>query len=94
MHHLHQAQELAKQNSKEAPYKAQKDYDKKAEPHSFVRDQLVLLEDRYFAGRNKKLSPRFTGPHRIIELKGETDAIIKMLSSGRKTSVHVNRLKP
>ena len=91
---LHQAREIARHANEEATFQAQKNYDQKAEPHSFVRDQLVLHEDLYFAGQNAKLSPRFTGPHHIIELKGETDVVIKMLNSGRKTTVHVNRLKP
>ena len=63
---LQQDREVARHNNEEATFKAQKDYHKKAEPHSFVRDQLVLLEDSYFAGRNAKLTPRFTGPYRIV----------------------------
>ena len=77
---------MARHNNEEATFKAQKDYDKKANPHNFVRDHLVLLEDSYFTGWNAKLAPKFTGPHRIIELKGEADVILKMLSSGRKNN--------
>ena len=47
---LHQAPEVANLNNVLATFKAQTDYDKKAEPHNFIRDQLVLLEDSYFAG--------------------------------------------
>ena len=59
-----------------------------------IRNQLELLKDSYFPGRNEKLSPRFIGPHLILQLKGESVVVIKMLNSGRKTTVHVNRLKP
>ncbi len=91
---LQKARELAQQNNEEATFRAQVDHDRKAAPHSYVRDQLVLLEKNYFLGENAKLSEKWTGPHRIIELKGETDVTLKMCDSGRKTTVHVDRIKP
>ena len=90
---LHQAREIARHCNEEATFQAQQQHDRKAEPHKFVRDQLVLLEDTYFASRNAKLAPKFTGPHRILELKGDANVVLK-LTSGRKVTVHVNRLKP
>ena len=36
---LQLAWEVARHNNKQATFKAQKDYDKKAEPHNCVRDQ-------------------------------------------------------
>ena len=91
---LQEARDIAQRDNQDATLRAPQDHDRKAQPHSFVRDQLVLLEDNYFASRNAKLAPKFTGPHRIIELKGESDVVIKMGTSGRKLTVHVNRLKP
>ena len=91
---LKEAWEIARHANKEATFKAQKDYDQKAEPQNSLRYQLILLEDFYLAGRNSNNSPRFTGPHRILELKGESDVAIKMLNSDRKTTVHVNHLCP
>ena len=43
--------------------------------------------------RAAKIAPRWTGPHRIEQLKGDCDVTLK-LASGRKLTAHVNRLKP
>ncbi len=44
-------------------------------------------------GRNQKLSPKFSGPHIIISLKGTHNAEI-MMQNKRKVIVNVERLKP
>jgi transposase InsO family protein len=91
---LQRARRLAQEENEQSTLIAQQQHDKKAEPHGYVRDQLVLLEDNYFASRNAKLAPKFTGPHRILELKGECNVVLKMAQSGRKVTVHVDRIKP
>ena len=91
---LQKARRIAQEENEQATLQAQQQHDRKAEPHGYVRDQLVLLEDNYFASRNAKLAPKFTGPHRILELKGESNVVLKMAQSGRKVTVHVDRLKP
>jgi transposase InsO family protein len=91
---LQKARRIAQEENEQVTLQAQMHHDKKAEPHGYVRDQLVLLEDNYFASRNAKLAPKFTGPHRILELKGESNVVLKMAQSGRKVTVHVDRLKP
>ena len=78
---LQEVREIAQQDNKDATPWAQQDHNRKAQPHCFTCDQLVLLEDNYFASRNAKLAPKFTGPHRIVELKGEAHVIIKMGTS-------------
>jgi hypothetical protein len=55
------------------------------------------LEDNYFASRNAKLAPKFTGPHRILALTGECNVVLKMAQFGRKVTVNVeivDRIKP
>jgi hypothetical protein len=90
---LQDAREKARMDNQDATADAREYHDRRAEPHHYVRDQLVLLQDPYFINRNAKIAPRWTGPHRIEELKGDTDVRLKM-SSGRKMVTHVNRLKP
>ena len=59
----------SRHTNEQATFRAQKGYNRTAEPSSFVWDQLVLLEDSYVTGRNAKLSPRFTGPNQILDLE-------------------------
>ena len=40
--------------------------DRKAEPHHYVRDQLVLLQDPYNLNRNAKIAPRYTGAQLML----------------------------
>ena len=52
-----------------------------------------MLDEQSFLNKNTKLAPKFTGPHKILQLKGDTNAELQ-LKNGRKTIVHFNRLKP
>jgi hypothetical protein len=38
----------------------------KAAPHKFLPNQLVLLDKHSFLGKNQKLAPKWSGPHKII----------------------------
>ena len=90
---LQTAREVARLNNEDATQSAQRQYDAKAEPHNYQIGQLVLLSENYFINKNVKLAPKWTGPHRIISLKGPCNAELK-LANNRKLIVHVNRLKP
>jgi hypothetical protein len=54
---------------------------------------MVLLEEYNFLGKNQKLSPKFSGPHIILSLKGTHNAEI-LMNNKRKVIVNVQRLKP
>jgi hypothetical protein len=69
-------------------------YDSKAVPHKFLLNQLVLLDEHSFLHKNLKLAPKWSGPHKIIRLKGDANAEILLWHNNRKTVVHTNRLKP
>jgi hypothetical protein len=90
---LQNARELAAENNMQATDKAKEYHDRKAKMHNFSTGQLVLLEEYYFLGKNPKLAPKFSGPHRIIQLKGTHNVEI-LLSSNKKRIVNVERLKP
>ena len=38
--------------------------------------------------------PKWTGPHEILSLKGDSNVELKISRTGRKLITHVNRLKP
>ena len=89
------ARKLAIENNFIATEKSKEYFDKanKAQKHSFVPNQLVLLEEYNFLGRNTKLCPKWSGPHTIINLKG-SHCVELLMQNSRKTIVNVDRIKP
>ena len=87
------ARDVARRNNEDATETSQTDVNKRASPHAFSLGQLVLLDEHSFLGKNAKLAPKWTGPHRILKLKHENNVEIK-LKTGRSLITHVNRLKP
>ena len=53
----------------------------------------MLLEEYYFLGKNAKLSPKWSGPHEIISLKG-THNVELLMNKKKKVIVSVDRIKP
>ena len=62
-------------------------------PHRYHVHQFVYLKQGPALGTNPKLSAQFTGPHQILRLIFDTDVEL-LLNNGRRTIVHVSRLKP
>ena len=93
MSRLQLARNLAQQNMKEQMDIMKNYYDNNIKTYKFHPNQQVLLDEHYFLNRNPKLSPKYTGPHIILQLKGSTNAEL-LLNNGKKTIVHLNRLKP
>jgi hypothetical protein len=89
------ARKLAMENNLIATEKTKEYFDRanKAKAHSFVNNQLVLLEEYNFLGRNTKLCPKWSGPHTIINLKG-SHCVELVLQNNRKVIVNVERIKP
>jgi hypothetical protein len=88
------ARNVARQNNEVASDVARTQYDLKAAPHKFLPQQLVLLDEHSFLHKNQKLAPKWSGPHKVIHLKGDANIEIQLWHNNRKTVVHTNRLKP
>jgi len=86
--------DIARRNSEVASDEAERQFNKKAEPHSFLPDQLVLLDEHSFLAKNQKLAPKWSGPHKILRLKGECNVELLLRHNKKKLITHVNRLKP
>jgi hypothetical protein len=93
MSKLQLARYLAKQHIEEAQTTSKHYYDKNIKTQTFYKNQPVLLDEHYYLNRNQKIAPKFTGPHLVIQLKGETNVEL-LLNNGKTTIVHVNRIKP
>ena len=85
--------DVAHCNNETTTDKSQIEVNQIAVPHKFVNNQLVLLDEHSFLGKNTKLCPKWSGPHRIIRLKNENNVELK-LHNDHSLIMHVNRLKP
>ena len=90
---LQVAREVARLNNEEATNEAQAYHDRKASAHEFKIGQLVLLNETYFLHKNAKLAPKWSGPHRITNLKGPNNAELLLNHNNKKLLVHTDRLK-
>jgi hypothetical protein len=88
------AREVARQNNEDLSDAARLQFDARAAPHKFLPQQLVLMDEHSFLHKNQKLAPKWSGPHRVLRLKGESNVEIQLKHNNRKTVVHANRLKP
>ena len=88
------ARNIARQNNEDASDTARSQYDLKAAPHKFLPHQLVLMDEHSFLHKNQKLAPKWSGPHKVIRLKGEANVEIQLGHNNKKVVVHCNRLKP
>jgi hypothetical protein len=64
-------------------------YDTKHQDIHFETGQLVLLRE---TRRQKKLSPKWTGPYKVIAKKSQLNYIID--KEGKELRIHVQHLKP
>ena len=87
------ARKLAMENNLQATEKGKEYHDRKAQPHTYCVGQQVLLEEYYFLGKNTKLSPKWSGPHVILSLKG-THNVELLIQGKKKVIVNVDRIKP
>jgi hypothetical protein len=53
----------------------------------------VLLDKHSFLAKNQKLAPKWSGPHKILRLKGECNVELLLRHNNKKLITHVNRLK-
>ncbi len=90
---LLRARHLAVENNLEATDKQKLHYDATATHHNYHEGQFVLLEDFNFLNKNRKLAPKFSGPFRILRVKGDHNVEL-LLTNGRKIVINVTRVKP
>ncbi|MFM7188328.1 MAG: RNase H-like domain-containing protein, partial [Armatimonadota bacterium] len=94
MQRLLYARDVARQNNQLATDRAEADHNRKAQPHQFKEQQLVLLDEHSFLHKNAKLAPKWSGPHRIIRLKNDNNVELRLRHNDKKLLVHCARLKP
>jgi hypothetical protein len=87
------ARDIARKNNKNSTEENQENFNKMAEPHKYQIQQLILLDEHSFLHKNTKLAPKWSGPHRIICLKGPVHVELLTIK-GKHLLVHVNRIKP
>jgi hypothetical protein len=90
---LLRARQLAVENNLEATDRQKLHYDATATHHVYHEGQFVLLEDFNFLNKNCKLAPKFSGPFRILRVKGDHNVEL-LLTNGHKIVVNVARIKP
>ena len=90
---LQAARRLAVQHNLEATDTQKTYFDRSATHHEYQVGQFVLMEDFNFLNKNRKLAPRFSGPFRILRVKGSHNLEL-LLTNGRKIVVNVARVKP
>jgi hypothetical protein len=86
--------DIARRNSEVASEQAEKQFNKSAQPHAFLPEQLMLLDEHSFLAKNQKLAPKWSGPHKILRLKGDCNVEILLRHNNKKLITHVNHLKP
>ncbi len=67
-------------------------FDQKASHHTFHEGQFVLLNEFNFLNKNRKLAPKYSGPFKILRVKGHHNVEL-LLTNGRKIIVNVARVK-
>jgi hypothetical protein len=68
-------------------------YDRKAAPHTFMKNQWVLEKSFDYLHKNTKLAAKYKGPFQIVRILPHNNVEIR-ISERRKSIVHANKLKP
>jgi hypothetical protein len=91
-HTLQHARNIAAQHTATAIQDMQQQHNTTAQPHNYATGQLVWLDERNFIGRNRKLSPNWTGPYTILQTF--PTGVLELQLRNRKIRVNVGRVKP
>ena len=89
---LQHCRQIAVQHSLGATATAEQGYNVTAQQHKFTQGQMVWLNETNYLGRNRKLSPNWTGPHLIIKVLEH--GVVELLFKNRRLRVNVGRIKP
>jgi hypothetical protein len=85
---------VAHQNNENASHTACQQFNSTAKAHIVSPQQLVLLDEHSFCSKNPKIAHKWSGPHKILCLKGDCNVEIQLKQNRQKTVVHTNRLEP
>jgi hypothetical protein len=88
---LQHAHQLARKNAEQQGLKYKLSFDQTAAPHKFKVDQKVWLSDTTALGKNPKLTPKWVGPYKIIDLN-DNNAKIELKPNKFKV-INISRLK-
>jgi hypothetical protein len=84
--------QLATRHNLVASDEMQQQFNRKAAPYHYFVGQLVFLDEQNFLGRNRKLAPKWTGPHTITQ---EFDnGVVQLRVGSCQLRVNVARIKP
>jgi len=83
---------VARQHAEAQGIKYKQNFDSTTAPHSFKLDQKVWLSDTTALGKNPKLTPKWLGPYKIVDLN-DNNAKLEIKTNKFKI-VNCSRLKP
>jgi hypothetical protein len=89
---LQHACQAARHHAEQQGIKYKDNFDKNSAPHNFKIDQKVWLSDTTALGKNPKLTPKWLGPYKIIDLN-DNNAKIEIKTNKFKI-INISRLKP
>jgi hypothetical protein len=88
---LQHACQIARRTAEQQGKKYKENFDQHAAPHKFKVDQKVWLSDTTALGKNPKLTPKWLGPCKIIDLN-ENNAKIE-IKPNKLNIINISRLK-
>lgn len=90
---LNITQKTARENLINSKTKSKSYYDNKLKVHDFQINDLVIIQNKQVkVGLNKKLSPNFKGPYKIIKIFPNQTVLLKI--KNKLIRYHANMLKP
>jgi hypothetical protein len=89
---LQHARQVAHQHAEAQGIKYKQNFESTTAPHSFKLDQKVWLSDTTALGKNPKLTPKWLGPYKIVDLN-HNNAKLEIKTNKFKI-VNCSRLKP
>jgi hypothetical protein len=89
---LQHARQVARQHAEQQGLKYKANFDRNTAPHKFTIHQKVWLSDTTALGKNPKLTPKWLGPYKIVDLN-DNNATLEIKTNKYKV-VNIARLKP
>ncbi len=88
---LQHARQIARKNAEVQGLKYKLNFDQNAVHHKFKVDQKVWLSDTTALGKNPKLTPKWVGPYKIIDIN-DNNAKLEIKTNKFKI-INISRLK-
>jgi transposase InsO family protein len=85
--------QLAHQNAEKSISDNVMQHNKKANPRSFKVGDLVLLEQRNFLGKNRKLSEIYKGPYIVVKVNPNNTVVVKTRTGSKEYLYNTMLLK-